>query len=106
MIGEADTPPSALPTFIHSKSFHPSEGVIARAVGEETVLVNMDDEQYYSLDPVGSLIWEALSEGRTLGDVARDLVERFEIDQAVAETDVGDLVAELSAAGLVVADGP
>ena len=41
------------------------EGVIAKMVGSEMVLLDYDRGIYYGLNPVGARLWQLLSEGET-----------------------------------------
>jgi len=37
--------------------------VMARTVGDETVILDLASGTYYGLDPVGARIWQLMSEG-------------------------------------------
>ena len=49
--------------------------VLSSKIDEEIVLLAVDAESYLSLDPVGSRIWELLSEKPSTVDELADLLE-------------------------------
>jgi hypothetical protein len=79
-----------------------SENVIARMIGEETVLLNIETEAYFGLNEVGSVVWDALSKGaRDAQSIVTVVIENFDVEQATATKDVDTLLAALLEQGLV-----
>lgn len=77
--------------------------VVFRRVSEGAVLLSTDDEVYFGLNEVGAQIWELMSEGAdTYGAVRDALKERYpDVEAAQIETDLNELVNELSNAGML-----
>ncbi|HSI52905.1 MAG: PqqD family protein [Ramlibacter sp.] len=75
--------------------------VMARRVGDETVLLDLASGNYYGLDPVGARIWQLLSDGKTLAQACEVLLAEYDVTRAALEQDVERLVAELGAKGLL-----
>lgn len=84
------------------------EHVLARRVGEETVLLHVGSGSYYSLDAVGTRSWELVCEHGRLEPVHRALVAEYEVGRQRLWRDLRRLVDQLAAAGLleVRSDGP
>ena len=78
------------------------EEVLARQVGEETVMLDLAKGAYFGLDPVGARIWQLLAEGRTLVEVCDAVVAEYDVSQQDAEHDLLALAADLMAQGLIV----
>jgi len=78
------------------------EHVLARTVGEEVVLLNLDNEQYYSLDATGTRFWELLAAGTSLDDAVSTLAQVFEVGDDVIRRDLQSLVDDLVRQGLLV----
>ncbi len=79
----------------------PSEGVVAREIEGEIIIVplvsgigNADDE-LFTLNETGKAIWQLLDGKRTLQDVSRELSAEFESPAGEIERDVLGLVEEL-----------
>jgi hypothetical protein len=78
--------------------------VLVRVVDGEAVLLNLEDEQYYGLDEVGTVMWDALTSGVTVEEAARRLVEEFDVEAKVLARDIDVLLEELARRGLVEID--
>ena len=82
--------------------FQVSDDVIAREVAGEMVLLDLASGLYFGLDPVGSRIWDRLSEGPcSLAEVC-DLVEaEFDAPRDQIERDIVALAAEFTEKNLI-----
>ena len=76
--------------------------VMARTVGEETVILDLASGTYFGLDPIGARIWQLIGEGRTLAEICATMLEEYEVEREQLETDVLRLTGELVERGLVV----
>ena len=75
--------------------FSPTSHVLSRTLAGEAVLLDLGGGQYFGLDEVGTLVWEALDRGETLGEASAGVVARYEVAPEVARADVEALVTEL-----------
>jgi hypothetical protein len=78
--------------------------VLARKAEGETVVLNLDNEQYYGLDDVGSRFWELLEAGTRFGDAVTTLLGEYEVERDRLVADLTALVLDLKENGLVVVD--
>ena len=76
--------------------------VMARTVGDETVILDLASGTYFGLDPVGARIWALMGERKTLGEICATMLEEYEVEREQLEADVLRLAAELLERGLVV----
>ena len=79
----------------------PREGVLAREIGGEMVLLDVEAGTYFGLNEVGTRAWSLLAEGATLGEVVELLLAELEVDRETLETDLRGLVCDLVAQGLI-----
>ena len=79
----------------------PRQGVIAKMVGSEMVLLDYDRGIYYGLNPVGARVWQLLSDGSTVEQVIDRLTDEYDVARAALEADVTALLRELEAKELV-----
>lgn len=75
--------------------------VLMRQVGEELVLLNLDRESYYGLNPTGALLMQIAGTGATMEQIVEHMLAQFEVARAQLETDVRRVAADLMAAGLL-----
>jgi len=77
--------------------------VLSSKIDEEIVLLAVDAESYLSLDPVGSRIWELLSEKpSTVDELADRLMEEYEVDRGTCLNDVLAFIDDMAARKLIV----
>ena len=75
--------------------------VMSRLVGEETVLLDLASGYYFGLDGVGKVIWEAVSDGKSLADAVDAIVAEYDVERSQAESDVTTFVKQLVERGLL-----
>jgi hypothetical protein len=78
------------------------QAVIARQVGDETVMLDLANGAYFGLDPVGARIWQLLQEGKTLMEVCDVVVDEYDVSRDKIERDLLGLVDNLMRNGLIV----
>ncbi len=84
-----------------------SADVICREIDQEAVLLDLASGRYYGLNAVGARVWTLLAGGASVDAIVAAISAEFDADDAQIARDVGDLLADLRARGLIVADaGP
>jgi hypothetical protein len=78
--------------------------VMARQVGEELVILDLASGNYFGLDPVGARIWRLFTEGKLPIEVRDILLTEYDVGREQLEQDIGRLIDELSAKGLLKLD--
>lgn len=78
----------------------PNPAVVGRIVDGEAVLVLPEQGQVKVLNEVGARIWALANGTRTLRQIAAALSDEYEVDQAEAEADTLDFVAQLAELGI------
>ncbi len=77
-----------------------SDTVFAQEVDGEMVLLDMNSENYFGLDEVGTSIWQAMQESGSLDEVYQAMLEQYEVEPEVLEKDLLDFAQKLSDSGL------
>ena len=83
-----------------------ADGLAAAEMDGETVLMDVGAGRYFHLDEVGSDIWRALEETRTLRSLLDHLQDRYDVDEETCRTDTTDLLRLLKQRGLVQLQAP
>ncbi len=81
--------------------FNISSEVLSQEVNGETVLLDLQGECYFSLNEVGTRIWQLLQGGSSVGEALDALSDEYDVSREQLEIDVGELLDKLSEAGLV-----
>jgi len=79
----------------------PSATVVSGPLGDELILLNLEDGAYFSLSAVAALAWADFDGRRSIRDIAQLIVREFETDEETATRDLLELSSELLSAGLV-----
>lgn len=75
-------------------------------VGDEAVILHLEDGTYYGLNPVGAAVWKLIERPRTVAQLRDAVVKEFEVGGAECERDLLSLLESLARSGLVeVGDG-
>jgi hypothetical protein len=59
------------------------------------VILDIASDQFFSLNPMGALIWTRLGNGESLEQIKQTIAAQTGIDPAVIATDVDDFISDL-----------
>lgn len=76
------------------------ETVYTQEVGEETILLDTQGGRYFSLDPVGTRMWQLLRQHGTLRPVYETILDEYDVTPDRLETDLLGLVEKMIDKGL------
>jgi hypothetical protein len=80
----------------------PKTDVVARAAGDEMILLDLETGVYFTLNAVGAAIWKGLEAGSDSSVILAAVVDQFEVDEDTAKADIGEYLDALAAEGLVL----
>lgn len=78
-----------------------SDEQVSTALGDETVILGMEDGVYYGLDAVGARVWTLLAIPRRVSELVSTITDEFEVTPEQCERDVLALLDELSERRLI-----
>jgi len=79
-----------------------SDSIVAAEIDGEAVMLSIENGKYYGLDPVGTAIWDLVTEPRSITQICDTLLERYDVDAATCQKEVTDLLEALVEGGSVV----
>ena len=82
-------------TFL-KQSIRLSPDVMARHVGKQLFILNVNRECYFGLDEVGSRMFALLTGGASVGDTLGQLEAEYATDLDVLRRDLESLIGQLS----------
>lgn len=80
--------------------------VLSRTVARETVLLNLDNEEYYGLDGVGTRLWELIEAGTTFGQAVEALLDEYGVEREALVADLTAITFDLQRNGLLLVNAP
>jgi len=78
---------------------------LINVIGNEAVLLNLNNEQYYGLDKMGMQFWQALTSAATIQAAYESLLGGYEVSAEVLKRDLRDMLGKLLTNGLVELHG-
>ena len=85
------------------RSVRISDKAIVQEVSGETVILDLNSEQYFSLDSVATRIWKLLQQTKDLDEVFRLMLNEYEVDEQQLNDDLESLIDALLEEGLISA---
>ena len=64
-----------------------NEAIVFTDLDDTIVMMDVDEGQYYELDPVGARIWALLETGRAAADLCDALTAEFDVDPDTCRRD-------------------
>lgn len=78
--------------------------VIYQELGDEIVLLNLQNERYYGLDAVGARAWKLLTDSSEVDSLINTLLAEYDVEEAVLRRDLSELFSRLSESGMVTVE--
>lgn len=72
-----------------------NDKIIAREIQGETVLLNKESGDYFSLNTVGTDIYNCICKGMEIETIVSFLLDRYDVEYNTLKNDVISLVSEL-----------
>jgi hypothetical protein len=79
--------------------------VAAKVIDGEAIIMNLSNGLYFSMDEVGSTVWEMVEAGFSLDEMSDRLAARYGADRGAVADDVGRIARQLLDEGLVIETG-
>ena len=78
-----------------------SDNIIAREIQGETVLLNKENGDYFSLNKMGTEIYNCLNDGKEIEEIAHYLFEKYDADYETIKKDISELVSRLKSKNIL-----
>ncbi|MFW5967480.1 MAG: PqqD family protein [Persicimonas sp.] len=81
--------------------FSVREDLVVEEVDDEYLVLDLRGNEYFGLNEVARLIWEAIDEGASFGGVVNRICVRFDVGREQAAEDAAAFIEQTIDAGLV-----
>lgn len=86
-----------------NKKWQVTPQVLSSKIDEEVILMSIEADSYFGLDPVGSHIWDLLSrQPATVDELVILLTQEYEIDEGTCRKDVQVFIDDMSTRKLIM----
>ena len=96
-----DTSPEAPGGLDTSSVLVRNENIVFTPLDDNIVMMDVDEGQYFELDPVAARIWMLIDEGRTLRSVCDALMEEYDVSAETCSQDMLEFVQTAVKMGIV-----
>jgi len=87
--------------FSFSQNVTIPEDVVFRDLDGESVLLNLDNENYYGLDEMGTRMWHVLTNSKSIQEGYEILLSEYDTAPDKLHKDIIRLIEELATQGLL-----
>lgn len=78
------------------------EHILSEQVGDERIVLDLQREEYLSLNPTATVVWNVLQAGMSADQAVERVVEEFDCERAEASADVAQFIQEILQLGLFI----
>ena len=75
--------------------------VLVRVLDRESVLLNLETEQYFGLDETGTRMWQLLVGSPSIDSAYRELLVEFDVEPELLRSNLMELLSRLVDSGLL-----
>ena len=79
-----------------------NDKIIAREIQGETVLLNKESGDYFSLNTIGTEIYNCICKGMEIDAIVKFLLDRYNVEDDILKRDVISLVSELKGKKIII----
>lgn len=84
----------------------PTRRLVSADLGEEVILLHLENGLYYGLENVGARIWKLLQKPVKVGEIERALLDEYDVEPETCHAEVVTLLQRLIDQNLVEVTGP
>ncbi|XPF95074.1 PqqD family protein [Colwellia sp. RE-S-Sl-9] len=78
------------------------DNVLFQKVDNETVILEPENGNYFTLDPVGTFMIENLQEGKNLEQIIESVKSTYDVSASEVETDLNELLTNMINQKLII----
>lgn len=75
--------------------------IVSKSLEEETIILNLESGDYFSIPDTGLFIWKSLNGTRKLGSIIASLASKYGISASKANLEAMEFIKSLYSNGLV-----
>ena len=62
-----------------------SKNVFAQEIDEETIILDSETQEYFSINEIGKVIWSLIEEKKNLEEIKAEMLDMYEVTQEQIE---------------------
>ena len=81
-----------------------SKNVFAQEIDEETIILDSETQEYFSINEIGKVIWSLIEEKKNLEEIKAEMLDMYEVPQEQIEKDLLNFIQALEQKRLIKID--
>ena len=81
-----------------------SKNVFAQEIDEETIILDSETQEYFSINEIGKVIWSLIEEKKNLEEIKAEMLDMYEVPEEQIGKDVLNFLQALEQKGLIKID--
>ena len=81
-----------------------SKNVFAQEIDEETIILDSETQEYFSINEIGKVIWSLIEEKKNLEEIKAEMLDMYEVPEEQIEKDLLNFIQALEQQGLIKID--
>ena len=81
-----------------------SKNVFAQEIDEETIILDSETQEYFSINEIGKVIWSLIEEKKNLEEIKAEMLDMYEVPEEQIEKDLLNFIQALEQKGLIKID--
>ena len=81
-----------------------SKNVFAQEIDEETIILDSETQEYFSINEIGKVIWSLIEEKKNLEEIKAEMLDMYEVPEEQLEKDLLNSLQALEQKGLIKID--
>lgn len=82
-----------------------SSDILTNTIDDALVMMDMEGGHYFSLNRIGSDIWERIAQPTPVADLCAQLVKVYQVEPDACQAEVLALLKDMAQGGLITAQG-
>lgn len=78
-----------------------ASSLVSSELTDETVILNMANGTYYSLDRLGTVIWKFIQNPQPVAEIYAELIQRFDVEPERCRAELMEFLWNLEQNGLI-----
>ena len=78
-----------------------SKNVFAQEIDDETIILDSETQEYFSINEIGKVIWSLLEEKKNLEEIKAEMLDMYEVPEEQIEKDLLNFIQALEQKGLI-----
>ena len=81
-----------------------SKNVFAQEIDEETIILDSETQEYFSINEIGKVIWSLIEEKKNLAEIKAEMLDMYEVPEEQIEKDLLNFIQALEQKRLIKID--